>query len=131
MICRSVIPIDLAAVTKSRLDHDIAVERAIRPMIGVMTMVSDTITTMRRRDGGTGLDGSGEVPNTAMSVIERSKFGIESTTLNNALAMRSKIPRLNAARIPKIEPTTVPMTTEIPAMSNEYREPSTSCANMS
>ena len=131
MICRSVMPIDLAAVTKSRLDQDIAVDRAIRPMIGMMTIVRETITTMRRRDGGTGFDGSGEVPNTEMSVIERSKFGMERTTLNIAFAKRSKIPLLKAARIPITDPITDPTITDMPAISNEYREPSTSCANMS
>ena len=60
MICLSVIPIERAAVTKSRFDHETVVERAILPRIGTMTMVRETITTMSRRDGETGLDGSGE-----------------------------------------------------------------------
>jgi hypothetical protein len=32
-----------------------------------MTMVRETITTMSRRDGETGLDGSGDDPNTAIN----------------------------------------------------------------
>jgi hypothetical protein len=122
---------DRAAVTKSRFDHETVVERAILPRIGTMTMVRETITTMSRRDGETGLDGSGDDPNTAINVIESKRLGMERTTLNIEFAIRSKNPRLNAPMTPMADPTSDPTITEIAAIMSEYREPSTNWANMS
>ena len=92
MIFTSRTPIDLAAITNSRLIHAIAEVRAMRPKIGTMTTVREMMTTCRRRDSGTGVDGSRDVARIETSVRARSKFGTESTTLKTPDTTRSSEP---------------------------------------
>ena len=89
---RFFMPIDSATRTKSRPVHESAEDRASRPSTGIMTNVSDKMSTSTRGIPADGLNGSG-LENTATITRTRTRVGIDRVTLKYIVTTESTQPR--------------------------------------
>ena len=116
-------PIDFAAVTNSRFDHDKVAPRAMRPKIGMMTIVSAKMTTNTLRQSETVEFTSGAVASTATRASANTKLGIERTALKTMLTTASIFPRTYPERMPMRLPMAPPTPTATTATNKVSRVP--------
>ena len=123
MIPESRIPILRAAVTNSRPLQVRVAPLAMRPKIGINTIVKEMTSTITRRQIGTTSVMSTFVAKTETSANASTKFGIAKPTLNTVDKTKSTLPRTKAAVIPSALPINPPKPTAVIAINTDIRVP--------